>query len=569
MSFPPTDPPPPPRHTGWNGRSHAIAMRDGVRLAVDVAVPRGPADGRYPALFAATRYWRASQLRRPWRWFITPGDAARAFFTAYGYALVRIDVRGTGASEGHQRHPWPDSDLTDLYDLVAWVIAQPWSDGRVGAFGNSYQGTTAELLGACGHPAVTSALVRFNEFDVYRDIAFPGGVPNVGLLRAWSASNRALDANRVPAGAPWPERLLVRGVRPVDGAPIPHHDNRQVDSVLQHVVCRDDRDPELGVTLDQLSMHTRPTTHRLDHWGSWFDAATADAVISRFISSPRPQRAVIGPWNHGASQHVGRRDQPFTLRQQMVAALRQFEDAGADRTLHYFTLFASTWTCTTTWPPAGTAPLRWYLRPAGGLATHPAPGASAQFTVDPGMSTGRNNRWLTELDGRPVRYAAIRASLAFTTPPLADDLTICGHPVVRLWLSSTHADGNVFVYLEALDAQGVAHYLTEGMLRVIHRAIAAGPPAYWPAVPYRTFARRDLLPLVPGEPAALMFGLQPIAAWLQRGWRLRLSLAGADADTFAQLPPHATPTITLALGGDDASWLDLPTLAPAAGRNPA
>ena len=151
-------------------------MRDGARIAVDLSLPRNlPSSTKLPALFAATRYWRAQQVRAPFAWFISLPDSARDFFTAYGYAFLRIDMRGTGASEGNQPHPWPDSDLTDLYDLVEWVIHQPWSDGQVNAFGNSYQATTAEMLGACGHSAVKSALVRFNEYDVFTDIAFPGG----------------------------------------------------------------------------------------------------------------------------------------------------------------------------------------------------------------------------------------------------------------------------------------------------------------------------------------------------------------------------------------------------------
>ena len=64
-----------------------------------------------------------------------------------------------------------------------------------------------------------------------------------------------------------------------------------------------------------------PIAHTLDHWGSWFDAATANAVIHRFASNARPQRAVIGAWNHGATQYVGAKENPFPLLAQMKESM--------------------------------------------------------------------------------------------------------------------------------------------------------------------------------------------------------------------------------------------------------
>ena len=145
------------------------------------------------------------------------------------------------------------------------------------------------MLGACGHPAVTSALVRFNEFDVYTDIAFPGGVPNEFMLTQWADYNRALDANQLPKSMSTLEKILVKGVKPVGKNPIPKHHNQQVDSALRHMTFRDDLDPELNIRMDDISMFNRPTNHTLDHWGSWFDAATANAVIHRFANNPRPR----------------------------------------------------------------------------------------------------------------------------------------------------------------------------------------------------------------------------------------------------------------------------------------
>ncbi|MBP8000998.1 MAG: CocE/NonD family hydrolase [Chloroflexi bacterium] len=560
MTFPSTHPLRPPQYKGSTEQTLYIPMRDGVHLAADLYLPRGlTPTTQITALFAATRYWRAQQLKSPFAWFLSLPDSARNFFTAFGYAVLRIDLRGTGASEGHHPHPWPATDLTDLYDLTEWVIKQPWSNGQVGGFGNSYQATTAEMLGACGHPAVTFALVRFNEYDVYTDIAFPGGVPNKFMLIRWAEYNRALDANQLPPSMSAPEKLIVKGVKPIGTHPIPIHHNHQVDSALRHITYRDDLDPELGICLDDISIHTRPTTHTLDHWGSWFDAATADAVIRRFANNPRPQRAVIGAWNHGATQHVGTKENPLPLQAQMQESLRFFDTPPTTRTLHYFTLFENSWQTTDLFPPTGLTTTRFYFQPQQGLATTLPPSQPADhFEVDFSVSTGVNNRWQTELDQRPVKYAPIRGQLTYSTAPLEQDTEITGYPIVTLFIQSTHTDGNFFVYLEAIDEQGHSHYLSEGMLRAIHRQVATEAPPYQQFVPYHSFKRADALPLVPGDVAELTFGLNPISALLRRDWRLRVSLTGADKDTFQQIPATGRPGVQILIGGEQASFIEIP-----------
>jgi putative CocE/NonD family hydrolase len=560
MSFPSTHPLRTPQFKGSTTQSLYISMRDSVRLAVDLCLPCGiTPDDRLPALFAATRYWRAQNLRAPFSWFMPLPDSARDFFTAYGYAVLRIDMRGTGASEGNQPHPWPASDLADLYDLVEWVIHQPWSNGQVGAFGNSYQATTAEMLGTCGHPAVTTALVRFNEYDVYTDIAFPGGVPNEFILREWAAVNRALDANHLPPHTSAIEKLLISGVKPVGKHPIPEHHNHQVDSALQNVTFRDDPDPELGTSIDGLSIHTRTTTHALDAWGSWFDAATADAVIRRFANTTYPQRAVIGAWNHGAKQQVGAEKNPFPLLAQMQESLRFFDEPATTRTLHYFTIFEDQWKSTPEWPPKGFTNSRFFFQPESGLSTQrPTIQVADRISIDFSATTGCNNRWQTELDQRHVKYVAQENLASYSSAPLEQDIEITGYPVVTLFIKSTHEDGNFFIYLETIDGHGNIHYLTEGILRAIHRKLSTDPPPYKQFVPYHSFKRADAMPLVPGETAELTFGLNPISVLIRSGWKVRVSIAGADKDTFTRIPAAGRPNVEILIGGGTASFIEIP-----------
>jgi len=560
----------------WRGvetSSLFVTMRDGIRLAVDLSLPRGlPARTRIPALLAATRYWRARELYWPFSLFINEPDNARDFFTARGWALLRVDMRGTGASFGTQPHPWPATDLKDLEDIARWIAAQEWSDGNLCAFGNSYQATTAALLCATGYPGVRSALVRFTEYDVYADIAFPGGVPNEFILRNWSAANEALDVNHLSKGTPFLERVLIKGVKPVVPDDLPaavadHGANGRVDSLLGSVTFRDDLAPGLGVTLDEVSLMNRPSRTPIDAWGSWFDAATADAVIRRFVETETPMRGVIGPWNHGGRQHVGARKPSFPLGAQMLEALAYLSEPGTEKVLHYWTVGEEAWKETRVWPPAGSSTRTLFLASNGVLSETEASPATVEWQVDFKATTGTSNRWQTELDQRPVRYAPLDGRLSFMTAPSGKPVEITGYPRLSLLLSSTHDDGAVFAYLEEIEAKGTVRYLTEGMLRLMHRRYVGTNPVT-PMDPriakvgpssIHTYLKKDALQLVPGEPTQIIMMLQPISVLIPAGSRLRLSIAGADRDTFARLPAMGEPVMSIMLGGS-TSLLEIPIM---------
>jgi len=573
-------------------RSLHVPMRDGLRLAADVLLPAdAPPGATFPAIVMQTRYWRAADPRLPLPHLRAP-KAYQRFFVAHGYALIHADVRGTGASFGTWPHPWGADELADGAALVAWIVAQPWSNGRVGALGTSYDGTTAELLAASGHPAVGAVIPCFNEFDVYTDLAFPGGIYHAWFVRTWERYNRRLDAGALPADAGLPARLLVRGPKPVDGdrgrrllraALREHAVNGDVEALARGLTYRDDADPATGWSLASSSVHTfRAALERsgvaLFGWGSWLDAGTADAVLKRFLTLGNPQRAVIGPWNHGAARHASPYqppDAPTDPRPlgRWLEYLRFFDhhldgvDNGAgERTLTYYTLGEERWKTTATWPPAGAATERWYLAAGGRLATvAPDDDAGAdRYAIDFAASTGATNRWHTQVAGGPVAYgdraAADRRLLTYTSPPLDGELELTGHPVVTLYVTSTMPDGAFFVYLEDVDEAGRVVYATEGQLRALHRRLSDTPPPYASPVPYRTFARADALPLVPGEVAALTFGLLPLSLLVRRGHRLRVAIAGHDADTFARLPSAGRPVITVARNRLQASHIDLPVV---------
>ena len=158
----------PPRYEGYTNEAIHIPMSEGHRIALDVTLPAPLEPGvKLPTILYTTRYWRAKKDY--------PVDEQDIFFTSHGYAFVRADERGTGASFGTWPNMWPRAAIADYRETVDWIVAQPWSNGAVGSTGVSYTGTTAQLLAATNHPAVKAVAPKFIEFDVYTDIFYPGG----------------------------------------------------------------------------------------------------------------------------------------------------------------------------------------------------------------------------------------------------------------------------------------------------------------------------------------------------------------------------------------------------------
>ena len=87
----------------------------------------------------------------------------------------------------------------DSFDILEWISRQPWSDGQIVGIGNSFSGTTAELLLATEHPAVKAIVPQFNHPDPFTDIAFPGGILSERFIRAWGEMDINLDLNKPPS----------------------------------------------------------------------------------------------------------------------------------------------------------------------------------------------------------------------------------------------------------------------------------------------------------------------------------------------------------------------------------
>ncbi len=599
-------------------RSLYLTMRDGVRLAVDVYLPRGtgPARGRrVPTILRQTRYHRSMGLRWPWRLALggEPFDHSTIYagrrrrFLAAGYAWVDVDVRGSGASFGSRLCSWSPDEIRDGAEVVDWIVAQPWSNGRVGATGNSYDGTAAEFLLVNKHPAVRAVAPRFACFDTFADIAFPGGIHNDWFTAAWREMNGALDRN-----APWDivgpaARLFVTGVTPVDEDPRGalrdaavrgHADNYDVHAGALETCFRDDvvsTDPFSAGGLDPQVLAGRVTELRgsiglfsphnylpelqdsgaaVYSYSGWMDGGYAHGAIKRFRSLRNAgSRLLLGPWNHAGGWHYNPFGVPRAARFDHDGELLRFFDLHLRRErrgvdlrppVRYYTLVQERWKDADTWPPPGLRSRELYFEADGRLSTAPSPRDEAwdEYRPDRAACTGEGSRWKCLMGSfAPVWYGDRRHAdarlLTYTSEPLPAALEVTGHPQLTVHLACGAQDTRLMAYLEDVDPAGRVSYVTEGVLRLLHRRVSNEPP-YVCVVPYHSFKRADALPLVPGEVATVLLDLLPTSYLFRAGHALRIALASADRSHFSN-PPGPLPSLRIHRSRHHASRLTLPT----------
>ncbi|MBE2269434.1 MAG: CocE/NonD family hydrolase [Anaerolinea sp.] len=587
--------PPAPVHKGVKAASQYLIMRDGTQIAVDVMLPADLAPGaRLPVIMIMARYWRSMELRvpdRPNKALIGPREPLPDYLIPRGFALVVVDGRGTGASMGSVRYPWSPEELADYAEVAEWAAAQAWSSGKIGACGISYEGATALRLAGSAVDAVRAVVPQEIEYDIYTDIALPGGIFNAAFIRAWHDSNTKLDSGKPSNLFPWTGRLFTKGVRPVDAdrstrtllaqALAEHQANTNVFEAMQNITYRDDEFGSTGATLNDFSVHAlaehiEASGAALFSWGSWLDGASAESALRTYNSLSNPQIAVIGAWKHEMTAHGSpflppnakpnppHGDQWGALAQFFEQTLKQ-DQLPVGKTLFYYTLGAETWKQTTEFPLPNTDMQTWYFQADHGLAPELPPAASAHddYAVDFAATTGKLNRWNTQM-AKPLVYKdraqEDRRLLTYTSAPLDRDLEITGYPVITLHVASSADDGAFFAYLEDVDEKGVVRYLTEGELRGIHRKLSSEAPPYVTGMPQHSFKRADAAPMPVHQTVELTFGLQPISTLIRRGHCLRVALAGADADTFVRIPAQGAVTWKVSRSRALPSCISLPVV---------
>ena len=582
----------PAEHRVGAPRSVYVTMADGCRLAVDVMLPDGDAARRWPTVLILTPYVRRFELAVGSNVEPSPNSYKyRDMFVPRGYAVVVVDARGTGASFGTRDSFRSPRERADYKEIADWIVAQPWSDGRIGATGISYLGAACDFLASTGHEAVKAIAPLFAVWDTWADNYYPGGMLIKRLALVYDELMLALDHDRRDLRSKFSYFAdpALQGPMPVDddkdgslarAAVREHLANFRMPDFMSEFKFRDDTlpyDPSFSSAafgpynyLDEM-----PADVAVYAISGWMDGAGyANGTLSRFLTLPNAQRRImLGPWDHGARVNVS----PWRNRVEpelpvLGEVLRFFDQHLAGREtglldeapIHYFAMHAEEWRAAESWPPVkGSRQL--FTAPDQRLAKSPSDkAASTAYQADFSVGSGAQTRYERIAGIDATAYYADwteRESklLSFTTEPLAAPLEIAGHPVVSLWLASSEPDAAVFVYLSEVETDGTARYVTEGLLRAIHRAEAPAPKNYRTTWPWRTFARKDAKPMPAGDPQLLRFALLPTAWRFAAGSRIRLSIAGGDADHFVQTPHGRPPLLTIMSGGDKATRLDLPT----------
>jgi len=575
-----------------------VPMPDGVRLAADVWLPQGQDDVvKLASVVEFTRYWRATETQ-PQKNKL-PEEIQQSL--NHGYAYVVVDVRGSGASFGIREAEFSLAEVRDMPNVIDWIAAQPWSNGKVVAMGRSYTGNTAELAALYRSPALVAVVPRFTDYDWYTSIVIPGGLKNSYITERWGEAVRKMDLNDVSLfgehqGAVTPDNPKIVGVKPVDedtdrsllaAATKAHENNRSLADNLGGLTYRDEYPsarslgdaPGKAVSIDSFRRDFEASHVPMYHWGSWFDAGTAAGVLARFTRFDAPYQYIIGAWSHGARFDAN----PYREKEAAVDPSvdeqfdRMFEFANSasapgwqapEKQLVYYTVGENVWKATSVWPPAGHTFRRMWFNSGFHLTTEPplSDSAADEYQVNFDVGTGTTSRWATQLGGGDVWYPdrsnADRLLLTYTSEPLSADTELTGTAIVTLEYTSTRDDGAIIVYLEDVDETGYVRMLTEGEIRPLHRV--RNGPSDVVFGPQRSFESPDGQKWTAGELAHIELALLPMSVQFKKGHAIRVAIAGHDKDTFIRIPasgdPAGDPIIGIHRSKDHASYIDLPVI---------
>lgn len=575
--------------------SRYLTMPDGIRLAIDVYLPLSSnhdQSARFPTVLILTPYYRRFKVTGPGA-EPSPNIAIyRDFFVTRGYALVVVDVRGCGASFGSRDCFRSPREREDYREITNWVVAQPWSSGSIGSTGISYLGAAACFLASTGHPAVKAVAPLFSVHDTYTDHVFPGGIKCTTVTENYDALVSALDLDRRDQLAKYPYFSDPRyaGPQPVDEdsdgkmlaeALEEHKNSFRMRDLAPEFSFREEaasHDPNMhsGSFSPYWYLSKVPGQVNILSVSGWYDgSAFSNGAIARFMSNPgADNRLLLGPWDHGARTNGSPwRSQGETKPEFPILAevLRFFDEhlAGMNTGLknelpvHYHMLHGEKWNASQTWPPQNKSTRLYFAENGRLLPTEAKAASKVSYKVSFSTGTGEHSRferlgalavedYYKDWDGREDRL------LCFTSEPLAEAIELSGHVTVRLRMSSSEHDASVFVYLSEVDANGRSWFITEGCLRLLHRAEASPPPSYNVNWVYRTFHREHAKHMQPGVFDDVRLALLPISWKFQAGSRLRISIAGTDADHFAQVPHGRPPVLEFEVGGEKGCFVDLP-----------
>ncbi len=498
-----------------------IPMPDGARLAARVWLPADAERHPVPAIVEYIPYRKRDGTA--WR-----DGIMQPYIAGHGYAVLRIDLRGTGESDGLLRDEYTPQEHDDGVAALAWIAAQPWCTGRIGMIGLSWGGFNGLQIAARQPPELAAIITICASDDRYADDAHYMGGCVLTEHAVWGVAilaQAALPPDPELAGASWRATWLERL----------RHTPEWVAQWLEHQ--RRDGNWKYGSISENYGAIRCPVYAI----GGWADAYR-NAVPRLLAHLTAPSKGLIGPWAHGwpllgvpepaigflqetlrwwdkwlKGIETGIMDEP-RYRVWMQEAIPRA--AGRDSQ-------PGRWVAEARWPSANIVPRRLHLNPgrlaAAAEAEAPLTHCSVQYN---GRASGAWCPYATGADLDSDQQADDGHSLIFDSLPLSVGLEILGAPAVELELAVDRPLAFIVARLCDVDARGGSARVTYGVLNLTHRD-----------------SHEEPTPLAPGRRYRVRLQLNDIAYSFPTRHRVRLALSTSYWPIVWPSPAPATMTI--------------------------
>ena len=576
-----------------------VPCRDGVRLATDVYLPAS--GGPFPVILERTPYGKR-EVSRSEVTAADPAPAARGavadYFAGHGYAVVYQDCRGRYGSEGEFIKYLADGE--DGFDCCAWIMAQPWCNGRIGTMGLSYAAHTQASLGCLDPPGLTAQVLDSGGFSD----AWNGGIRRGGAFElkqaTWAFNQGRLApetlADPVRAAAFDNEDLAAWFTRwPWKPG---HSPVRHAPEYEAYLFEQWNAGP-FGPYWERLGIYTRGWHARYApvptvHMSSWYDpyprTATENYMGLRDAGRGTPS-LILGPWTHGDRSRTAFGEVEFgpaAALDSWAGSWREYRRRFFDRHLkglpapdepvvRVFVMGGGSgrkngdgrlehggqWRTASNWPIPGTAFTPYHLGHEGTLQPAPPPPGAAplRWTGDPAHPVPTIGGAITSMEPllrgggfdqreRPGMFGhrppylplASRADvLVFQTPPLPSDTEIAGPVEAHLWIASDAPDTDITAKL--IDVHPPSADYPHGFALNLCEGILR--------CRYRDDRTRPT-PLQPGIPVRITVELFPTANLFRAGHRIRLDIAASEFPHYDLNPQTGEP---------DGAWTTMRTAA--------
>jgi putative CocE/NonD family hydrolase len=502
-----------------------IVLKDGTRLAARIWMPEGAEADKVPAVLEFLPYRKRNGT--------APRDESTyPVFAEAGIAGVRVDIRGSGESDGVIDGEYTPRELSDACEVIEWIAAQPWSNGSVGMMGISWGGFNCLQVAALKPPALKAVISIASTVDRYNDdIHYKNGT-HLSAQLSWAATMLAYQS-RSPdpeiVGEKWREMWLER----LEDEPFFMEDwfsHQRRDGFWEHGSIGEDFD---GFPVPALVI------------AGWADGYR-NTPLKAVTGMPDRAKALIGPWVH-KYPHFAYPKPRADFHGEAIAWWNRWlrgEENGAEKTpqVRAFILDGPKpggwrerdpgyWVAKETW--AEPEMHRLALDSRGRLSRGPQARAEGSFLLRSPLDTGTAaGEWFTskpdaELAGDQRGDDA--GSAVFQTDGLESELVLLGQPALRLALASDAKLANLCARIVDVHPDGTATRVCYGVVNLAHRNGNANPE-----------------PLVPGETVTVSLDLDACGYRFAAGHRIRLSLSTAYWPTI--LPPPEDATLTLDLG---------------------